>query len=64
MKKKPPLPPADTPAGPGRPTEAQKGTPQHGNFERPPIEPAAESAADYRAAGGNMFNLRNEQTTL
>lgn len=64
MKKKPPLLPATTPAVPAQATEAQNGTPQYGNFGHPPIEPAAEPAADHRAEGGNVFDLRNEQTTL
>ncbi|MGY3090944.1 hypothetical protein ACVWYF_004008 [Hymenobacter sp. UYAg731] len=64
MKKKPTHPPATIPAVPALATEAQNGTPLYGRFGHPPIEPAAEPAADHRAEGGNVFNLRNEQTTL
>lgn len=64
MKKKPLPSPAATPAVPELATEAHDGTPQYGDYGHPSTEPALEPAPDHRADGGNVFDLRNEQTTL
>ena len=64
MKKKPLLPPTTTPAVPKLTTKAHDGTPQYGDYGHSPTKPAPESAPDHRVEGGNVFDLRNEQTTL
>ena len=68
MKKKPLLPPAATPAAPELATEAHDGTPQYGNYGHAAVAPIPESAPeptpDHRTDGGDVFDLRNEQTTL
>ena len=64
MKKKPLLPPAATPAVPALATEAHDGTPQYGNYGHAAVEPAPEPTPDPRTDGGDVFDLRNEQTTL
>ncbi|MET4072854.1 hypothetical protein [Hymenobacter sp. UYCo722] len=64
MKKKPLLPPTATPAVPKRTTEAPNGTPHYGDYGHPPTRPDPAPAPDHRTEGGNVFDLRNEQTTL
>lgn len=64
MKKKPLLPPAATPAVPELATEAHGGTPQYEDYGHPPAEPTPQPTPDHRADGGDVFDLRNEQTTL
>ncbi|MBU6120672.1 hypothetical protein [Hymenobacter siberiensis] len=64
MKKKPLLPPTTTPVVPDLAADAHEGTPEYGEFGEPSTEPAPEPAPDHRAEGGNVFDLRDEQTTL
>ena len=64
MKKKPISQPAVAPVVPDLATKAHDGTPQYGNYGHPSTEPKPEPASDQRAVGGNVFDLRNEQTTL
>ncbi|WP_210521171.1 hypothetical protein [Hymenobacter terricola] len=64
MKKKPLLPPPTTPAVPESAAKAHNGTPQYGDYGHPSTQSGPEPAPDRRAAGGNVFDLRNEQTTL
>ena len=64
MKKKPLLPPATTSAVPELATEAHNGTPQYGGYRHLATKPVPKPAPDHRTEGGNVFDLRNEQTTL
>jgi hypothetical protein len=45
-------------------TLAHEGTPRYGDYGHPSTEPAPVLPPDRRAEGGNVFDLRNEQTTL
>lgn len=49
---------------PERATKAHEGTPQYGDYGHPSTEPAPALPPDRRAEGGNVYDLRNEQTTL
>lgn len=64
MKKNPPLPPPAAPVVPDLAAEAHDGTPEYGEFGEPSTEPAPEPAPDHRAEGGDVFDLRDEQTAL
>lgn len=64
MKKKILLPPIITPTEPELATKAHEGTPQYGDYGHPATLTDAVPPADRRAEGGNVFDLRNEQTTL
>ncbi|QKG55246.1 hypothetical protein GKZ68_00495 [Hymenobacter sp. BRD128] len=68
MKKKPlpaptPLPAADRPASPELAMKAHEGTPAYGDYGQPAAADAP-PAPDYRAAGGNVYDLSHEQTEL
>jgi hypothetical protein len=52
------------PAIPELATQAHEGTPRYGDYGHPSTAPAPEKPADTRAAGGNVFDLRNQQKTL
>ena len=43
---------------------ADEGTPKYGDFGHPDAEPAPLPLPDHRAEGGNVHDLRNEQTAL
>lgn len=45
-------------------TQAHEGTPQYGDYGHLATEPEPALPPDHRADGGNVFDLRNEQTTL
>lgn len=45
-------------------TKAHEGTPRYGDYGHPSTEPVPTMLPDRRAAGGNVFDPRNEQTTL
>ena len=65
MKNKPTTPPAPVPATPELALKAHEGTPHYGDYGQPPLARTETlPAPDQRAAGGNVFDLRNEQTTL
>jgi len=64
MKKKPTSLPNTIPLAPELATKAHKGTPQYGEFGELSTVPTPVQPLDKRAEGGNVFDLRNEQTTL
>ena len=69
MKNKPltaPIPPKFSAADPSPELarQAHGGTPKYGDFGHPSPEPAPVLPPDHRAEGGNVFDLRNQQTTL
>jgi len=45
-------------------TKAHEGTPRCGDYGHPPINSVPVLPPDRPAAGSNLFDLRNEQTTL
>lgn len=64
MKKKPLTPPSATPTMQELATKAHEGTPQYGDYGHPSTEPVSVRPPDRRAEGGNVYDLRNEQTTI
>ena len=45
-------------------TKAHKGTPQYGDYGHASTLPAPVLPPDRRAEGGNVYDLRSEQTSL
>ena len=65
MKTKPVTSPAPVPATPELALQAHAGTPRYGDYGHPPAAPTEPiRSSDPRAAGGYVFDLHNEQTTL
>jgi hypothetical protein len=64
MKKSILLTPVVVPAVRELATMAHEGTPCYGDYGHPSVAPVPEKRVDTRAAGGNLFDLRNEQSTL
>ena len=65
MKNKPKTSLAPNPATPELALQAHEGTPTYGDYGHPTVAPTAPvRPPDRRAEGGNVFDLRNEQTTL
>ena len=65
MKNKPKTSPAPVPTTLELLPQVHEGTPHYGDYGHPPVAPAEPvRPPDRRAAGGYVFDLRNEQTTL
>ena len=61
MKNKLTTPPAPVLATPELALKAHEGPPPYGDYGHPPLAPTEFlSTPDRRAAGGNVFDLRNE----